>query len=163
MKVNINKAHYRENVLDKIGAKWRTKLKVIYTNDYDRKSVGGSGMSGTRWAPLKRETIRQKVRVGSPYANRILRRFGKLRTSIKVIYTKKDATILVYIDNGIAPYAKYHNEGGGRLPKRKLLDNPSEKILTEIKDDIEKATFNYIGDMFRQLKSKNINVSGFNY
>ena len=163
MIVNINKQHFRENVIDKIGAKWRTKLKVIYTNDYDRKSVGGSGMSGTRWAPLKRETVRQKIRVGSPYANRILRRFGKLRTSIKVIYTKKDTKILVYVDNGIAPYAKYHDNGSGRLPKRPILDNLSDKITNEIKDDLEKATFNYIGDMFKQLKSKNISVTGFNY
>jgi hypothetical protein len=163
MKVNINKEHFRTNVIDKIGASWRTKLKVIYTNDFDRKSVGGSGMSGTRWAPLKRETIRQKIRIGSPYPNRILRRFGKLRTSIKVIYTKKDASIKIYVDEGIAPYSKYHNSGSSQLPKRVLLDEPNSKVIEDIKEDVNKATLTYIADMFKQLKSKNINVTGFNY
>lgn len=85
-----------------------------------------------RWSSLSNPTQKSRERRWwyyrqSPNNPGILRRTWKLQESVK-----KTATPLMGVLEYIAPYAKYHNIGWGKIPKRKFLElSPETKHIID--------------------------------
>jgi hypothetical protein len=144
---------FKEAVIDKVGEVWTKKLRRIYVEDFDKKSLGGLGMNKTKWSPLKPETIKRKK--NSRYQYSILKYSGKLRNSIRGVYMKRSSTIKIYTN---VEYAKYHDEGAGNLPQRKIFDDLSNQYSDELLEDMEKATELFMYELMKSFAGKNIKV-----
>src|SRR5688572_25151800 len=100
----------------------------VYAGAVRRRFASAMNGDGT-WAPLAESTKRRKKRYGM--ADRILYLTGDLYTSL---VPGEAGSIFEVLSDRIrygtsVPYAKYHQVGGGRLPQRTILVEPTEDIL----------------------------------
>ena len=84
-----------------------------------------------------------KIRPVKDYVGRaLLIKTGTLRRSLRKSVSGN--TITIEALDGLAPYAKYHNEGiKGRLPKRQFIAE-SESLNTKLASDIEASLKDFI-------------------
>jgi phage gpG-like protein len=81
-------------------------------------------VEGPGWVPLADSTVRRKARKGMPEPTRILFGWGELRNSLAghnqftVLRVTPDE---MFMGTNI-PYATFHQEGGGKLPARPVVD-----------------------------------------
>jgi phage gpG-like protein len=87
------------------------------------------------WKKLKKETIKERIRLGFG-ASPILVRTGKLMRGFR----KEVQKFLVRVKNPI-DYFKYHQLGGGHLPQRRMILAP-ERFKQEIVAIINKHFVN---------------------
>ena len=79
------------------------------------------GPGGALWAPLKRSTIKSRNRRRKQSRPRTLQDTGRLRRSWNARAT---ASSIVFGTN--VPYARFHQQGGNRIPARRQA--PAERI-----------------------------------
>ena len=111
---------------------------------------GSDVQNGPPWKPLSASTeLSRKKRTGyyrnEPDNPGVLRWTGRLQNSAVKTKSKKQGTL-----EYTAPYAKYHQRGGGRLPRRKIIDldtKTNEKIVKAI----QKVINDNLGNFGRQL------------
>jgi phage gpG-like protein len=95
-----------------------------------RRRFNDAAAGNGEWAALKPATIARKKRL-TAWPERILYLTGRLYSSL--VPDEPDNVFDVMSDRiryGTAtPYAGYHQQGGGRLPRRSILIPPNEDIL----------------------------------
>lgn len=92
--------------------------------DFRRLSDERFKDEGPGWAPLQPSTVAAKTRKRMPQPERILFGWGTLaesmggRNSFSITETTVDS---IFMGTSV-PYAQYHQQGGGRLPARPVVD-----------------------------------------
>ena len=88
----------------------------------------GQGLSSDKWPPFARGG-RWRKGFGLDTSAKLLQDTGALRISFQPFADSQDAGIGSVLD-----YAKYHEEGTGDIPKRRMLPEPREveDTLTEL-------------------------------
>lgn len=144
--IELNKAQYNKliNNLDSFskGLDFKRSLKEsgefvveeakrnFATQGYTLK--GGVFKNGKHWAPLAQSTKNDRKRNGYSPSRPMLIRTRKLINGFKM-RSEKDS-VLVYND---VEYAKYHQEGGKKIPQRVILDI-TNKTITIIGQNLAK-------------------------
>lgn len=92
--------------------------------DFRRLSAERFEAQGPGWASLQPATVAAKKRRGMPQPERILFGWGTLAESMggRNGFTITETTIDSIFMGTSVPYARYHQEGGGRLPARPIVD-----------------------------------------
>lgn len=114
VEAEINRAGFMERIIDR-----------RFTRQAERTTGEG------RWARLKPSTVRDRIRQGFNGTRPILVRTGALyggareavQGSFKLSGIKWDVN---QID---VSYAKYHQQGGGKLPRRAFFNDPTAEEL----------------------------------
>jgi phage gpG-like protein len=92
--------------------------------DFRAASAHRFEVEGPGWSPLAASTVRRKTRKRMPQPSRILFGWGNLAESMAG--RGQDAVTHVTVDvlfvGTKVPYAHFHQEGGGRLPRRPIVD-----------------------------------------
>jgi hypothetical protein len=104
-------------------------MERIIDRRFTRQSERSTG--GGRWQRLRPSTIRDRMRRGFPGARPILVRTGALYGGARaaVAGSFKMRGVRWNVGNIDVPYAKYHQSGGGKLPKRAFFNNPNADEL----------------------------------
>lgn len=92
------------------------------------------------WKPLAQSTREQRTRLGFGAARPILVRTGRLKKGFVTSSTSTKAEI-----SNTANYAKYHQFGTKRMPKRVILDTSSKS-----RKAIRLLFANFIGEKIKQ-------------
>lgn len=91
---------------------------------------------GENWAPLSDRYLAVKAKI---YPGRgTLERTGNMRNSWRLDLGNAKARI--YIPDSQIPYAKYHQNGGGKLPRRtlaKVTPAIADKVISIFRDSLE--------------------------
>jgi phage gpG-like protein len=91
-----------------------------------KKQFDSHGMYGSGgWAPLAPSTLARKRALGQPAD--ILRATGRLEDSLTVPSHNEHVEIELGDSlwwGTLVPYAKYHQQGSGRLPRRRPVEPP---------------------------------------
>jgi hypothetical protein len=129
---------------------WAVRYRAFAQDRFDRASKG----DGT-WPPLSARTIAGR-RKGS---STILRDTGTLFAALAPTWSAPQGSINELIDGGvrvgfgggsshpsgfatIAEIASYHQVGGGRLPKREIIVQPTSSLMDAFAADLERALKN---------------------
>lgn len=123
-----------ENIVAKL-EKAKVDLPKLVASDirnYFVNSFKRQGFDGQKWQEVKR---REKENQTAKDKKPILIQTGRLRRSVNESIRKTTwQEIVLGIDT---PYAKYHNEGTDRIPKRQFMGD-SKELQTKIEARIEK-------------------------
>jgi len=123
-----------ENIVAKL-EKAKVDLPKLVASDirnYFVNSFKRQGFDGQKWQEVKR---REKENQTAKDKKPILIQTGRLRRSVNESIRKTTwEEIVLGIDT---PYAKYHNEGTDRIPKRQFMGD-SKELQTKIQARIEK-------------------------
>ena len=101
-----------------------------------RRSFARQGFDGTRWKKLKKPK-----KVSKP----LLVNTGKLKNSFTTRRKTKSVTIYSKV-----PYAVYHNEGTGKIPKRQMIG-----VTDKLKKDITKIFYEYFTETLKRTYNNN--------
>jgi hypothetical protein len=129
---------------------WAVRYRAFAQDRFDRASKG----DGT-WPPLSQATVARR-RKGS---STILRDTGTLFAALAPTWTAPPGSINEFIDGGvrvgfggsashpegfatIAQIASYHQVGGGKLPKREIIVQPTSALLDAFVSDLDRALKN---------------------
>lgn len=93
------------------------------------------------WQALKKETVDAKKKKGYSAAEKILYATGHLEASLGVDADGNLKNIRAdSIDFGTSvPYAKYHDDGEGHLPKREIIVEPSTDLMEKIGEQLDET------------------------
>jgi len=123
-----------KKLLDKIGDE--------LLEEYSEHVFEKQGTPTSKWAGMSAKTLRARASGWGYYAQspvtsgKALVWTGRLKNGFKKVATAKQVTI-----SNTTPYFKYHQGGGGKLPKRPMLhlDPPIQKKITDIVEKEIKA------------------------
>jgi phage gpG-like protein len=124
-----------ENIVKKLD-KAKVDLPKLVASDirnYFVNSFRRQGFDGQKWQEVKR---REKENQTAKDKKPILIQTGRLRRSVNESIRKTTwDEIVLGIDT---PYAKYHNEGTDKIPKRQFMGQ-SKELDEKVKNRIEKT------------------------
>jgi hypothetical protein len=120
----------RRDALAKLDEPVRRSLEALREEVQAAFDSGGAAV-GAVWPPLAPRTLRDKLRLG--YSPQPLVRTGRLRDGWTVRMEGPARGTL----ESVAPYARVHEEGLGRVPRRRFLPDPGD-------------TRAIVGDAFRE-------------
>ena len=125
-----------------------------YYAEFTRKRFNRMSRGGGSWRRLKPATIRAKRREGWPWPKRILIRSKKMRDSLRPRFIRRTSTVKkrgigMEISYGtklkyrggprVSQVMKYHQMGGGNLPRRKIFINPDAETQKKMAKRMERA------------------------
>lgn len=140
------------NSLENLGGFYREALDIVKTRSDKVFSAEGKNVEkSNKWAKLAPSTLNKRKKRWSYYQKSpasnagVLTWTGNLRNNV-VKRVRKQYGTLTYK----SPYAIYHHRGGGKLPKRAIIDLSREtnaKIVKALQKNIHKK----MGVFGRQL------------
>lgn len=104
-------------------------MERIIDRRFTRQAERSTGEN--RWQRLSRSTIKDRMRRGFPGSRPILVRTGALYGGARAAVrgTFKFRGVVWNVGNVGVPYAKYHQSGGGKLPRRAFFNSPTAAEL----------------------------------
>ncbi len=137
--VKINK-DIKAQITRGLKASFKTVSKLLKEEILNEIEKGKSPVKGVpRFIPYSK-TYRDAIKRGyySQFGKKTrpvnLKLSGKMLRSIKIRFTAKGFT-LFFAD----AKAEYHQEGGGKLPRRQMLPEPGQDFNKQIEENIVKA------------------------
>jgi len=139
---------------DLIVRRWGLRLRSYWQERFAKLSRGGG-----EWDRLRPATEREKERLGSRTPVSILRRFGPMFHSLDAVYSSLPGQLQTRIPDGveygiggpgaypegptIGTVARYHHDGMGNLPTRRVIDLPPQSLIKQMATDVLDALSKY--------------------